>query len=172
MTVEENSFMVQSPATREGRCGCATGSDVESTLGQIGAKAGVGTNTSATKRTARTLAVTANDIGVVHADPRMFAITVNLSGHLIGFVSFHAPDTSKGAVTSECWCNACSILRRFRVDVVPWIGIDANMALPEVWASAVARGPDTPLRRSVCSGCAAISSGAGSSPRSSTSWGS
>ena len=83
---------------------------------------------------------------MLHADHRVLAITINLSGHMIGFASLHAPDTTKGAVTNEWWCNACAILRRCPVDVVPWIGIDANIALPEVWAVAVSRVHEPPVR--------------------------
>ena len=121
VTFEDTLLMIQSPGTPEGRCGCAVGIDAKGTLGQIGAKAGVTTNASAmaTVRKARKFAVTADDISVLHADARILAVTFNLSGRLIGLVSLPAPDTSKGAVTSEWWYKASAVLRRFPVDVVP-----------------------------------------------------
>ena len=65
---------------------------------------------------------------------------------MIGFASLHAPDTTKGTVTNEWWCSACAILRRFPADVFLWIGIDANIALPEVWAAAVSSEHGPPVR--------------------------
>ena len=91
------------------------------------------------------MTITADQVNVLHADHRVLAITISLSGHMIGFASLHAPDTTKGTVTHERWCNVCAVLRRFPVDVVPWTGIDANIALPEVWAVAVSREHELPV---------------------------
>ena len=51
------------------------------------------------KRKPKKLAVTADQVNVPHANGRILAITVNLSGHVIGFASLHATDTSKGPIT-------------------------------------------------------------------------
>ena len=141
VTVEDEWFLVQSRATPEGRGGCAIGIDVKSVFGQIGTKDVVSTSaqTGPTWRMPKKLTITADQVNVLRADDRVLAITVNLAGHMIGFASLRAPDSTKGSVTNAWWCNACAILRRFPVDVVPWIGIDANIALPEVWAVAVSR---------------------------------
>ena len=102
--------------------------------------------TGPTARKPKKLTVTADQVNVLRADDRVLAITINLAGHVIGIASLHAPDTTKGSVPNEWWCNACAILCRFPVDVVPWIGIDANIALPEIWAAAVSREQESPVR--------------------------
>ena len=152
VTVEDDWFLVHSRATPEGRSGCAIGIDLKSVFGQIGTKDTVSTSaaTGPTARRPKKLTVTPDQVNVLHADERVLAITVNLAGHVIGFASLHAPDTTEGTVTNEWWCSACAILRRFPADVVPWIGIDANIAVPEVWAAAVSREHGLPVRYSDC----------------------
>ena len=113
--VEDDWLLVPSPASPEGRCGCAIGIAVKSALGQTGTKDVLSVTAPAmpSKRKPKKLAVTADHVHVLHADARILAITINLSRHVIVFASHHAPDTSKGAITNEWWCNACAVLRRF-----------------------------------------------------------
>ena len=158
VTVEDDWFLVQSRATPEGKGGCAIGIDLKRVLGQIGTKDVGSTNAvpGPTTRRIKKLSVTPDQVNVLHADERVLAITVNLVGRVIGFASLHAPDTTKGVVTNEWWCNACAILRRFPVGVTPWIGIDANVALPEVWYAATVKGHEAPVRCSVSARRAAV----------------
>ena len=147
VSVEDDWFLVQSRATQEGRGCCAIGIDLKNVFGQIsgGTMSKDACSGSSAKRVKK-LSICPDQVNVLHADERVLAITVNLSGHVIGFASLHAPDTTKGAVVNEWWCNAAAILRRYPVDVTPWIGIDANVTLPEVWSAAISGSQEYPPR--------------------------